>query len=381
MTRSLAIATFSAFVVSGVAACDAQDIPEPGCEGYLGCSAGTRIIPPVTEAPAATGKIIQPKGVEPTGVNAVLRGAGCGKELPADVPLTTPGTPKGYKQYSVMGTGATLAQAIARKAGPRTFWVRVPADYDPEHAYRVVYIGQGCGGYKIANTNTLPLFKEALNGTEQAIYVALDIPEDMANMDCYDNRDGLSSQEWEAFELFHTVVDENYCVDNNRVYVSGYSTGGWLSNMWGCYFAGDGEHPAGGTGPRRFAPKYHIRGQAAVTGGEPTEQPACNGPVAAIWIHDINDNANSIAGSISALKRVGKVNGCDTEYGSTTNQRPWHPEFKLLGDVCKKFTGCPANYPVVFCTTSGLFHADQAARATAAFTAFFNELEPASAAP
>ena len=64
-----------------------------------------------------------------------------------------------------------------------------------------------------------------------------DIPTDMVNQDCYDNNAGPASQEWEAFELFHTVVDANYCVDNDNVYVSGYSTGGWLSNMWGCYFA------------------------------------------------------------------------------------------------------------------------------------------------
>src|SRR4029079_4230253 len=150
------------------------------------------------------------------------------------------------------------------------------------------YIGQVCGGYEVANTNTMALYNEALAGSEQAIYVALDIPKDMANMDCYDNRDGLSSQEWEAFELFHTVVDANYCVDNDRVYVAGYSTGGALANMWGCYFAGDGMNPASTPGvPRKFAPKYHIRGQAVLSGGEPTDGPPCNGKVAAIWIHDM----------------------------------------------------------------------------------------------
>src|SRR5262249_39561266 len=154
--------------------------------------------------------------------------------------------------------------------GPRTFWVRVPPDYDNRRPYRVVYIGQGCGSFESANTSTYQLFNESAGGTEQAIYVALDIPRDNANMDCYDNRDGPRSQEWEAFELFHTVVDQNYCVDNDRVYVAGYSTGGWLANMWGCYFAGDGQNPASTPGvPRKFAPKYHIRAQAAVSGGEP----------------------------------------------------------------------------------------------------------------
>ena len=303
---------------------------------------------------------------------------GCGKALPDNQMQTVPGTPKGYTHYTVMGTGATLLTTIPTKAGPRTFWVRTPVDYDPNHKYRVVYIGQGCGGYNVANTMTLQLFKESSGGTEEAIYVALDIPTDMANQDCYDNRDGPSSQEWEAFELFHDVVDSTYCVDNDRVYVSGYSTGGWLTDMWGCYFAGDGLKPWNGipgtlptshssslegvqltsragsvgdacgsdvsstdalssydassgdalmsvadaaapidgddnggggsvdgpvyvptAGARKFAPEYHIRAQAGVSGGEPDNDPPCNGPVAAIWIHDKMDG-NAYAGNHDA---------------------------------------------------------------------------------
>jgi hypothetical protein len=368
----LALTSASLFIT----ACEELPDSNTACAGYLGCSAGQHVGPPEGSVVTMAETLTKPPGVEPVGINAVLRGAGCGKPPPERSPATVAGTPKGYTHYTVMGTGATLAGTIPTKAGPRTFWVRVPPDYDPDHAYRVVYVGQGCGGFEIANTNTLQLYKEKMGGTEQAIYVALDIPTDMANMDCYDNRDGNASQEWEAFELFHTVVDENYCVDNNRIYISGYSTGGWLANMWGCYFAGDGENPAGGSGPRRFAPKYHIRGQAAVTGGEPSEQPKCNGPVAAIWIHDNSDKANDIAGSKQALKRVGLMNNCDTNYDSTTNSRPWHPEFKLLGEVCRKFTTCPANYPVVFCTTTGLNHSDQPNRAVPAFATFFDELEP-----
>jgi poly(3-hydroxybutyrate) depolymerase len=416
----LLVSGMSGFLLGG---CKLTNYDDTRCAGFLGCSAGqtigvrdagtTIVLPsPTTGRPATAGT-----------VNAVVKGAGCGRPLPAGVVPTVPGTPKGYTHYTVMGTGATLAVSIPAKAGPRTFWVRVPADYDPNVAYRLVYIGQGCGGYGIANTNTLQLYSEKQGGIEKAIYVALDIPEDNANMDCYDNRDGPSSQEWEAFQLIHELVDARYCVDENRVYVAGYSTGGWLANMWGCYFAGDGQRPwngvvpasrarnvsdagsaeggSGGTsgaaaaadgggtdasaadagddaapfvpapGARKFAPAIHIRGQAAVSGGEPPNNPPCNGPVAAIWIHDAGDSGNPISGNQSALARVLKMNGC---VGSPT--APWHPEIASLKDVCVQYTACPLDYPVVFCTTNGLGHADDHERAIPAFNLFFNQLDP-----
>jgi hypothetical protein len=304
-------------------------------------------------------------------------GLGCGKPLPTNLVPTIPGKPTGYTHFTVMGTGATLAGDVPAKAGPRTFWVRVPADYDMNHRYRVVYIGQGCGGYGIANTSSLQLYLQSQGGTEEAIYVALDIPTDMANMDCFDTTSGLSSQEWEAFQLFHGVVDANYCVDNENVFASGYSTGGTLANMWGCYFAGDGFHPWNGqpngsptpVAPRQFAPLYHIRGQASVSGAEPANDPGCNGPVAAIWIHDLMDSIPYTSSHDIELPRVLKMNGC---FSTSPNTAPWHEEIMGKG-VCVQYTDCPAAYPVVFCTTVGAGHSDQHAIAIAGFTTFFGE--------
>ncbi|HTA20200.1 MAG TPA: hypothetical protein VK989_12965 [Polyangia bacterium] len=311
---------------------------------------------------------------------AVSRGAGCGKALPTNQPMTVPGRPTGYLQYTVMGTGATLAGAQPQKAGPRTFWVRVPADYDPNRAYRVVYLGTGCGSTD-ASKDTYQLYREDEGGAEEAIYVAIDLPTDMVNMDCYDNETGTASQEWEAFDLFHGVVDANYCVDNDHVFVAGYSTGGWLANMWGCYFAGDGQRPwngvaAGvadaGSDPRRFAPKYHIRGQGAVSGGEPPNNPPCNGPVAAIWIHDLNDISNLIAGDQAALARVLRMNGCT---GSAT--APWGTDLvNGATGACVQYTACPADYPVVFCTTNDVARYSAPQIAIPALTRLFEQVTP-----
>ena len=329
-------------------------------------------------AGAATGTAGAAAGVAgSTGMTLPAINTGCGKPLPATQIPTAVGMPTGFTHFMVTATGATLAGPAPTKAGPRTFWVRVPVDYDPNHRYRVVYIGQGCGGYNVANTATLQLFSASQGGTEEAIYVALDIPTDMANQDCYDNRDGPGSQEWEAFELFHTLVDATYCVDNDNVFVAGYSTGGTLADQWGCYFAGDGSRPWNGApggnppgttvAPRRFAPQYHIRGQAADSGIDPDNNPPCNGPVAAFWLHDLQDTNPYASVHDIALPRVLKMNGC---FSATPS--PWHEDVMGKG-VCVKYRDCPAAFPVVFCTTSGGGHSDQHPLFIPGVTLFFDE--------
>jgi poly(3-hydroxybutyrate) depolymerase len=231
------------------------------------------------------------------------------------------------------------------------------------------------------------------------------------------------------------MVDSNFCVDNDRVYATGYSTGGWLQNMWGCYFAGDGLHPWNGTpgkiasltsrannvsdagsgngasdgpmsvppdaaptadsgaagapggsevetfpdgpayiptaGQRKFAPEYHVRAQAGVSGGEPDNNPPCNGPVAAFWIHDLLDPNAYSANHTTALERVLRMNGC---FSNNPPTAPWHEDVLGKG-VCVEYTACPAAYPVIFCTTNMYGHGAQDARAVPGFNLFFNELE------
>jgi hypothetical protein len=332
-------------------------------QGAAGAAAG---------APGAAGAAAGASGTTGgAGAFGGVVGSGCGKPLPAVQVMTVPGKPTGYTHFTVMATGATLQGNDPAKAGPRTFWVRVPADYNPSHPYRVVYVGQGCGGYEVANTSAMPLYNEAMGGTEQAVYVALDIPRDMANQDCYDTNSGLASQEWEAFALIHSFVDANFCVDDEQIYVSGYSTGGTLANMWGCYFAGDGAKPAGDpTHPRAFAPQYHVRAQASSSGAEPETDPPCDGPVAGFWIHDLMDSL-PYSYAVAAKDRVLRMNGC---VGSPSE--PWHPEVLETG-VCVKYTACPAAYPVVLCTTTGQGHADQHMLAVPGFKLFFDEVTAA----
>jgi poly(3-hydroxybutyrate) depolymerase len=295
----------------------------------------------------------------PSGPNAVLKSSGCGKPLPANQVKTVTGSRTGYTEYHVKQTGESITTTQPEKAVDRQFFVRVPVDYDPNKAYRVVYIYQGCSANaNEGDTATYPLFNEGQGGTEQAIYVAVSLPPNHPNNNCYDNRAGNESQEWEAFQLFHDKVESLYCADNNRIFVSGYSSGGWIANMFSCYFGGIPDPP------RKYLPKWALRGRAATSGGLiPDNMPACNGAVAALYLHDAGDTTNLIAGSKLGLDNTLKQNKC---VGSQT--KPWAD----MADVCVQYTDCPAEYPVVFCTTNGQGHNDQSNRAIPGFKKFFD---------
>lgn len=295
------------------------------------------------------------------------RGAGCGKPLPTGHPQG-PGA-KGFKQYMVTTAGSTLAESSPAKAGPRSFWVRVPSDYDPARTYRTVYYAPGCGGQ---GTTGAPVFDgNGQGGPSATIYVVLDTPTFMSS-NCFDTRAGLASQEWAAFELVHSVVDANYCVDNARVYVTGYGSGGSLANMLGCYFAGSP------TPSRTFASKYHVRAQAVIWGNEPMEQPACGGPVAAIWIHGMN-GGSPLSDNLPALERVGRTNNCKTTYDDPTTWTPWHWDVSTIAPaLCRRFTGCPAEYPVIFCPATITAQQGPATQLTVpTIRTFFDDLEQA----
>lgn len=324
-----------------------------------------------------------------TGTLRVLKSTGCGKPLPAEQVPTIPGSRTGYTEFSVNLSGATLGTDVPENALPRQFFVRVPADYDPNRPYRVVYIGSGCGALHAGKTNTFPLFNETQGGDEQAVYVGMSVPDGAVNPGCYDNNTGAQSQEWEAFDLMHTFVEKTYCVDNNQIYVAGYSSGAWLANMWGCYFGGTPSPPldvadvSAGRDERKFAPHWAIRGHLASTGSLPPNQPQpCNGPAAGFWLHDVSDKSNLIATNIAALNLALQTNGCAGNYEDGP-KAPWAPGEQipgLEGGQCQQYTGCPAavnqKYPLVFCTTNGFGHADQSVKAIPAFTQFMNQIAP-----
>lgn len=319
-------------------------------------------------------------------VNLIWPSSGCGKPLPEDQVITVEGEREGYTQFTVLQTGETLGDDQPGKAVEREIYVRVPADYQPNTVYPVVYLAVGCGAAS-GDVGSYALFDESQGGNEQAIYVALSLPPNAPNGPCYDTRSGENSQEWEAFELFHSLVESTYCADNNRVFVSGFGSG--LVSMWACYFSGLPDPP------RRFAPNFRIRGEASTSAVQPDDIGQwCDAavdprPVAGLWLNDEGDPVSEEQAE-RARDRVLANNGC---LSSATAPWPFAPHEQTcvseadagcpvvpvaeqLSQVCERYVDCPAEYPVIYCNTEGQSRSDRSPLAIYGYTEFFKLMDP-----
>ncbi len=238
----------------------------------------------------------------------------------------------------------------------RPYAVRLPKNYDSSKAYAVTFGGGGCGG-SASGFASGPGGGLTIDNTNSTIQVGLSY---LAG--CFD--DGGSqidarsdTPEEPYFRAVLADVEAKYCVDKGKVFMSGYSSGGWEAYTLGCA-AGD-----------------LIRGIMADEGGLRVHRPTCKGPVAAYLVAGENDTTNAIGplakidtsedsfGSAPGRDDLLLRNGCvSSDYVFTytdVNGSAPHTAFDTTTyKACVKYTGCPAAYPVVWCPLPGAGHND-----------------------
>jgi hypothetical protein len=279
----------------------------------------------------------------------------------------------------------TVASA-PENARDRLYYVRLPQGYDASRPYRTIYLGPGCGPPQAQIPGQIKAYPMEDSSCDNAILIEMEAGlynkaeynsatcsnEPDAGGDnlchfCFD--DGAASTspdsvEYGYFDLLHKKIEEDYCVDTTRQFFAGYSSGGWMAHQLGCQF-----------------PDV-LRAQASVTGGLPPAirdglKTCVDRPIAAFLIHDFNDQANVYQGSVAALNRLLAVNGCTG--GTTMETAPTAP-YTITGIPtnaifgCVQYTGCPAQYPIVFCTSQDQQHNAQTAAAVPGFWEFFARL-------
>lgn len=194
------------------------------------------------------------------------------------------------------------------------------SSYVPGKPNRLVFTLHGCGGFVQNGTNLpkLPNFSNTLYVMWQG-----------GDSGCYDDQT-RASPEYIVFDALAADIERNYCIDKNRVFATGFSSGAWMAMMLGC----------------QRADVIRAHGQGA--GGLPIAiRPAvdCRGPVAALFSHGIADDVNHVHGSRQGRDRLLRTNQCD----ATTKPFGNFPQ-------CVQYQGCLPGYPVVHCEYPVLGH-------------------------
>jgi poly(3-hydroxybutyrate) depolymerase len=215
----------------------------------------------------------------------------------------------------------------------RPYSVRLPTGYTPTRAYPVIVLLHGCGG----GTNNVPM--ENATGMDAILVRGTGSAADT----CWQT--AANSADVMFFDAMVADTKTRFCADENRFFAVGYSSGSWLVNQLTCIRS------------------TILRGAGSVAGGESAGN-NCTGPVARIFIHDMNDPSNQFSASEKARDRQLTQNGCDKAMAPVaTTPAP-----------CVNYPGCPAAYPVVWCPTTGQMHNRQDSVAPGAFWNVFKKL-------
>jgi hypothetical protein len=278
-------------------------------------------------------------------ITKVLPTAGCGM-APTGY---TPGT---LVPFHIATAGMKSTPCADSKCGAwtdmRDYWVRLPTGYDMTKAYPILFEGPGCGGHG-NNLYALPglgstVIRVGVSPSAQIQAFHATNP----GQGCFDDKEGDDSVDWVLYEALYDKLASQICFDRNRVFAGGNSSGAWFSNELGCKYAGDATRP--------------VRGIMPNTGGLPTDPkyvPTCTTkPMSGFWSHEVNDGTNPFMGNIVAMNRALTVNGC-TPAGVTYGTAMFDPFPISATDStsCKKYRGCPAEYPLVVCPLPGNQHA------------------------
>lgn len=216
----------------------------------------------------------------------------------------------------------------------REYWVWLPTPYDPERAYPVVYQFHGCSDGEDRWNNNPPV--QDSSGAD-AIHIR-----GKAVQSCWDS--SPTGPDVAFFDYLVEQVEAQWCADPERRFATGYSGGSFMTHMLACT-RGD-----------------RLRGVATIAGGQPGFD--CTGNVAALLIHDADDQTVNISNSIAARDDHLMRNGCDAAAPTSPIDPP----------PCEAYAGCDEGLPVVWCQTSGQDHSRQDGLAGPAFWGFLSSL-------
>jgi poly(3-hydroxybutyrate) depolymerase len=259
------------------------------------------------------------------GGGATGMSSGCGK---------TPGIAS-----SMYNNGSTIAITAANLQ--RRYILNVPTNYDNNKPYKlIIAFHQLDGNDKQMYANG---YYHLLNlSGNNAIFVAPNGQKNGSPCTTTGNGDGGcgwpngSNSDIALADAMVKQVEDNFCVDTNRIFATGWSYGASMSYKTGC------ERPLGGG--TATAPGF-IRAIAIYSGAQLSGNCTPSRPVAFYGSHGDNDSVLNYDGGVTLARNFATANGCT-----------WATPTKVANGsahVCTNVSGCMTGYPVQFCSFDG----------------------------
>ncbi len=219
----------------------------------------------------------------------------------------------------------------------RGFILNVPTNYDNTHPYKLVIAYHELNGndnemYKNQYYHLLPL------SNNSTIFVAPNGQN--GGSPCSGTGTGDSGCGWpnsnnSDLALADAVVaelEDNFCIDTNRIFATGWSYGGSMSYKTAC------ERPLGG------ANNGFVRAIAVYSGAQLSGNCTPQKPVAYYASHGTHDSVLNYDGGVTLAQNFSTADGCT-----------WMTPTKVTSGahVCTNLMGCSTGYPVEFCSFNG----------------------------
>jgi predicted esterase len=245
-----------------------------------------------------------------------------------------------------MSVGGGLPTSTRLSINGRDYIIDIPADYDPTHPYRLIFSwhqafgsanGNAVGQYPANNGPNFDaqnyayfgLHREATAAGEPAIFVA---PQGIGDFPWDYDRDVV------VFDDLLSHIDENLCVDDSRVFTTGFSFGAMMSHALSI-----GRKSKLRAAVTMAAANYNFT--QPMDSGEPFAYFGITGMSDGTcpWV---NGNSTTQGGKYCVLHHA-ENNGCMIPDDIMTAMNGSNDH------VCYDFEGCQEGYPVKVCTFDG----------------------------
>ena len=261
-------------------------------------------------------------GVTDSNADKARRSTGCGQNPP---PLGKIVAGPGW------GVGPDYTYSVKVQETDRSYVLRYPVNYDKSRAYPLVFLFHGTGGNGAEYDYTR--VEQTAKNSGAILVLPNGLNYEWANDTGWDTF-GVSERDLAFFDVMWQQIRESYCIDESRVFASGHSIGGYMTNYLAC---------ERGNILRAIAP-IAAGGSWNWALGDPGR--SCTGNVAAMILHGrVDDTVNYEWGAAVRDYFLG-ANACSevTSPGMYSS--------------CKQYQNCSPNHAVEMCTFSDVNHSD-----------------------